>query len=95
MKDNYTVAVEVIAGLYGNGEERKQKLTELGYNFKEIQNIVNTLVYDGMTGSEAAARLKNQPASEPAPDPGPGDSEYLQIDYDNSKYKGIIVNIII
>ena len=94
MKDNYTVAVEVIAGLYGNGEERKQKLTELGYNFKEIQNLVNTLVYDGMTGSEAAARLKNQPASA-APDPGPGDSEYLQIDYDNSKYKGIIVNIII
>ena len=95
MKDNYTVAVEVIAGLYGNGEERKQKLQELGYNYKEIQNLVNTLVYDGMTGSEAAARLKNQPASDPAPDPGPGDSEYLQIDYDNSKYKGIIVNIII
>lgn len=89
MKDNYTVAVEVIAGLYGNGEERKQKLTELGYNFKEIQNLVNTLVYDGMTGSEAAARLKNQPASDS------GDSEYLQIEYDNSKYKGIIVNIII
>ena len=95
MKDNYTVAVEVIAGLYGNGEERKQKLQELGYNFKEIQNLVNTLVYDGMTGSEAAARLKNQSASVSAPDPGPGDSEYLQIDYDNSKYKGIIVNIII
>lgn len=94
MKDNYTVAVEVIAGLYGNGEERKQKLQELGYNFKEIQNLVNTLVYDGMTGSEAAARLKNQPAAV-APDPGPGDSEYLQIDYDNSKYKGIIVNIIV
>lgn len=91
MKDNYTVAVEVIAGLYGNGEERKQKLTDLGYNFKEIQNIVNTLVYDGMTGSEAAARLKGQPHA----DPGPVDSEYLQIDYDNSKYKGIIVNIII
>lgn len=91
MKDNYTVAVEVIAGLYGNGEERKQKLQELGYNFKEIQNLVNTLVYDGMTGSEAAARLKNQTAS----DPDPVDSEYLQIDYDNSKYKGIIVNIII
>lgn len=89
MKDNYTVAVEVIAGLYGNGEERKQKLQELGYNFKEIQNIVNTLVYDGMTGSEAAARLKMQPPADP------GDSEYLQIDYDNSKYKGIIVNIIV
>ena len=95
MKDNYTVAVEVIAGLYGNGEERKQKLQELGYNFKEIQNIVNTLVYGGMTGSEAAARLKNQPASDPAPDPVLCDSEYLQIEYDNSKYKGIIVNIII
>ena len=93
MKDNYTVAVEVIAGLYGNGEERKQKLQELGYNYKEIQNLVNTLVYDGMTGTEAAARLKTQPASDPAP--GLCDSEYLEIEYDNSKYKGIIVNIIV
>ena len=92
MKDNYTVAVEVIAGLYGNGEERKQKLQELGYNFKEIQNLVNTLVYDGMTGAEAAARLKNQPSSDPAPGPG---SEYLQIEYDSAKYKGIVVNILI
>lgn len=95
MKDNYTVAVEVIAGLYGNGEERKRKLTELGYNFKEIQNLVNTLVYDGMTGSEAAARLKEESASTPRLSPAPVDSEYLEIDYDNSKYKGIVVNIIV
>jgi hypothetical protein len=92
MKDNYTVAVEVIAGLYGNGEERKRKLQELGYNYTEVQSIVNTLVYDGMTGQEAAARLQPQVTMS---EPEPAEPEYLEVDYDNSKYKGIVVNIII
>ena len=35
------IADEVIAGKWGNGEERKQRLTEAGYNYAEIQDIVN------------------------------------------------------
>ena len=35
------VVNDVIKGIYGNGEERKKKLTKLGYNYKEIQNLVN------------------------------------------------------
>lgn len=35
------IADEVIAGKWGNGEERKQRLTEAGYNYVEIQDIVN------------------------------------------------------
>jgi N-acetylmuramoyl-L-alanine amidase len=38
------VAKEVIAGKWGNGEERKQRLTEAGYNYSEVQSIVNELV---------------------------------------------------
>lgn len=38
------IAKEVIQGKYGNGEERKQKLTELGYNYYEIQKKVNELL---------------------------------------------------
>lgn len=90
MKDNYTVAIEVIAGLYGNGIERREKLQQLGYNYSEVQSIVNTLVKDGMTGTEAAARLKN-----PAPAPVHDEKTYLEIDFDTAKYNGIKVNIIV
>lgn len=36
------IANEVIRGLWGNGTERKNKLEAAGYNYKEIQNLVNT-----------------------------------------------------
>ena len=35
------IAEEVIQGLWGNGEERKTKLENAGYNYNEIQTIVN------------------------------------------------------
>jgi LysM repeat protein len=37
------LAKEVIEGKWGNGEERKKRLTEAGYNYKEVQNKVNEL----------------------------------------------------
>lgn len=37
------IAQEVIAGKWGNGDERKQKLTEAGYNYTEVQKKVNEL----------------------------------------------------
>ena len=40
-KPNEEIADEVIAGRWGNGEERKQRLTDAGYNYSEIQSIVN------------------------------------------------------
>ena len=40
-KLNEELAQEVISGNWGNGEERKKRLTEAGYNFDEIQTIVN------------------------------------------------------
>lgn len=39
-----TVAKEVIAGKWGNGTERKQKLISAGYNYNEVQKRVNELV---------------------------------------------------
>ena len=35
------IANEVIQGLWGNGEERKIKLENAGYNYNEVQNLVN------------------------------------------------------
>jgi len=38
------VAIEVLAGLWGNGIIRKAKLTSAGYNYKEVQDKVNEIV---------------------------------------------------
>ena len=38
------VAKEVLDGKWGNGAERKKKLTEAGYNYTEVQAVVNKLV---------------------------------------------------
>ena len=35
------IATEVIRGDWGNGEERKRKLEEAGYNYYEVQGLVN------------------------------------------------------
>ena len=41
-KSNEEIANEVIAGEWGNGEERKTKLTNAGYDYNAIQSIVNS-----------------------------------------------------
>lgn len=41
---NTEIAKEVILGLWGNGADRKRRLTEAGYNYKEIQSIVNAML---------------------------------------------------
>lgn len=40
-KTNDAIADEIILGLWGNGEERKQRLEKSGYNYDAIQEIVN------------------------------------------------------
>lgn len=43
-KTNEDIAKEVISGKWGNGAERKQRLTAAGYNYDKIQAIVNELM---------------------------------------------------
>lgn len=43
-KTNEEVAKEVIAGNYGNGEQRKVNLANAGYDFETIQSVVNQLL---------------------------------------------------
>ena len=38
------IAQEVIDGKWGNGEDRKKRLTESGYDYNIIQSRVNTLL---------------------------------------------------
>ena len=81
LMSNYELALEVIAGKWGNGPERKQRLTEAGHNYDAVQSIVNSILANG--GNTAPA----QPA-EP-------DQDILTIDYDPEKYKGIQVNVLV
>lgn len=43
-KTNTEIAKEVISGKWGNGDDRKKKLTAAGYNFTEIQRKVNEIL---------------------------------------------------
>lgn len=44
-KTNKEVAQEVIAGKWGNGSERMERLKKAGYNYSDVQAIVNSLLY--------------------------------------------------
>ena len=46
VKSNYAAAIDVIAGKYGNGEERKRRLWEDGFDPSAVQSIVNALLSD-------------------------------------------------
>ena len=38
------IAKEVIKGLWGNGQDRKTRLTKAGYDYNEVQKKVNELL---------------------------------------------------
>jgi len=61
-KSNEELAQEVIRGNWGNGEERKKKLTEAGYNFSEIQTIVNNKL--GVNSSSSDKKSNDELADE-------------------------------
>ena len=46
-KSTTTIAKEVLAGKWGNGAERKKRLTEAGYEYAVIQRMVNALKKQG------------------------------------------------
>ncbi len=41
-KSNEQVAAEVIAGKWGNGKDRRNRLAQAGYDYDAIQSIVNS-----------------------------------------------------
>ena len=49
-KSNTEIAKEVMAGLWGNGNDRKAKLQAAGYDYSAIQAEVNKLAGGGSTG---------------------------------------------
>lgn len=43
LPNKFAVAVMCCIGMYGNGNERKEAIEKMGYNYREIQNVVNEL----------------------------------------------------
>ena len=80
LKPNQVIAQEILAGMWGNGPERRERLTKAGYDYEKVQSIVNALVYGEPVPDEQPAEEKNKP---------------LEIDYDPQKNEGIIINIIV
>lgn len=82
MKTNQEIAREILAGQWGNGAERRERLTAAGYNYNDVQSIVNALVYGDPL-----------PDAEPAPEQP--QRKTMAVEYDPEKYDGIEITILI
>lgn len=63
-KSNEEIANEVIAGKWGNGADRKTALTNAGYDFSAIQEIVNQKLVGKTTESKPALKSVDEVAKE-------------------------------
>ena len=54
------VAKDVIAGKYGNGDERKKKIEAEGYNYNEVQNKVNELLKASSTPKKTVDQIARE-----------------------------------
>lgn len=62
-KDIKTVAREVIAGQWGNGDARKKNLEAAGYNYKEVQDAVNQILNRSAVQPNTPTQPQEQPTS--------------------------------
>ena len=64
MTANYRAALDVMAGKYGNGEERRARLTAAGYDYWAVQRLVNGLAkdYDRVARDVIAGKYGNNQA---------------------------------
>lgn len=82
MKTNQEIAKEVLAGQWGNGQDRRDRLTAAGYNYDDVQSIVNSIVYSG-------EYIPDDPAEDEAADAADQGKTYLDVDIDLSIYDGL------
>lgn len=62
-KDVKTIAHEVIVGKWGSGEERKKNLVSAGYNYAEVQEMVNRILNGSAATSKQPIQDQDQPVS--------------------------------
>ena len=87
MKTHYEIAQEILTGLWGNGIERRIRLENAGYNYNDVQSIVNALIKDGVY-IEPGKPIEPENPLDPA-------AIFLDVDLDLSKYDGIHINLIL
>ena len=56
-KSNETIAQEVLQGIWGNGQERYDNLTNAGYDADYIQDLVNSMLNGDSTDNSTSADL--------------------------------------
>lgn len=54
------IAQEVVAGKWGNGSERKQRLEAEGYNYAEVQAAVNNIMGKSQPNKKNVAEIANE-----------------------------------
>lgn len=59
-KDVTTVAKEVLAGTWGNGDERKNRLTAAGYDYAAVQAEVNRLASGASTPKKSTTEIAKE-----------------------------------
>lgn len=64
MSRNLAAAYDVMAGKYGVGDDRRRRLEAAGYNYWEVQHLVNGLAYgyDSVAKDVIAGRYGNNQA---------------------------------
>lgn len=85
-KSNEEIAKEVIAGKWGNGSDRRARLTTAGYNYNEVQSIVNSMLpkespKKGVTEAIVNAVIRG--------DYGNGDARKTRLEADGYVYKEV------
>lgn len=60
LKSIEEVAKEVIAGKWGNGNDRKNRLTKAGYNYNKVQDKVNEIFYSSKKTLKSIDEIANE-----------------------------------
>lgn len=60
-KSYETIAREVIIGIWGTGDERKKRLIDAGYNYSDIQSLVNNILNGSAARPLEPVQNQNQP----------------------------------
>lgn len=60
-KSNYEIALEVIRGSWGAGEDRFNRLTAAGYDADAIQNMVNRILQGDIPADDSKPEKKTLP----------------------------------
>ena len=60
-KTTYEIAREVITGDWGNGKDRETAITKAGYDYSEVQRIVNYILNEKNTANSVKSASLSQP----------------------------------